>query len=234
MQKCEPTTPLLVRARAAMPLPMPRRPSPDPDPAPVTWAEPGDLAAVAERIAAEIARPGTKRIAVAGGSTPAKVFALLAARGLDWSGTTLVPTDDRQVPPDHPASNFGKLKSALGHTPAILLPLEEGQKIKPFDLVWLGMGEDGHVASLFPRMCALPSVKPRVIATLPKPLPPEAPFARLSLNRQALAATRATILVVTGEAKRRIVEAALAGSDAWPVSDVLRAPRAPVTIYWSA
>ena len=234
MQKCEPTTPLLVRARAAMPLPMPRRPSPDPDPAPVTWAEPGDLAAVAERIAAEIARPGIKRIAVAGGSTPAKVFALLAARGLDWSGTTLVPTDDRQVPPDHPASNFGKLKSALGHTPATLLPLEEGQKIKPFDLVWLGMGEDGHVASLFPRMCALPSVKPRVIATLPKPLPPEAPFARLSLNRQALAATRATILVVTGEAKRRIVEAALAGSDAWPVSDVLRAPRAPVTIYWSA
>ena len=234
MQKCEPSTPLLVRARAAMPLPMPRRPSPDPDPAPVTWAEPGDLAAVTERIAAEIARPGTKRIAVAGGSTPAKVFALLAARGLDWSGTTLVPTDDRQVPPDHPASNFGKLKSALGHTPAILLPLEEGQKIKPFDLVWLGMGEDGHVASLFPRMCALPSVKPRVIATLPKPLPPEAPFARLSLNRQALAATRATILVVTGEAKRRIVEAALAGSDAWPVSDVLRAPRAPVTIYWSA
>ena len=214
-----------------MPLPMPRRPSPAP--APITWAEPGDLAAVAERIAAEVARPGKKRIAVAGGSTPAKVFELLASRDLDWSGSTLIPTDDRQVPHDHPASNFTKLKFALGHTAAMLVPLEEGQKIKPFDLVWLGMGEDGHVASLFPRMCALPSVKPRVIATLPKPLPPEAPFARLSLNRQALAATRATILVVTGQAKRRIIEAALAGSDAWPVSDVLRAPRAPVTIYWS-
>ena len=210
---------------------MPRRPSPAP--APITWAEPGDLSAVADRIAAEVARPGKKRIAVAGGSTPAKVFALLAARDLDWSGTTLLPTDDRQVPHDHPASNFAKLKLALGHTEATLLPLEEGQKIKPFDLVWLGMGEDGHVASLFPRMCALPSAKPRVIATLPKPLPREAPFARLSLNRQALAATRATILVVTGQAKRRIIEAALAGSDAWPVSDVLCAPRAPVTIYWS-
>ena len=200
----------------------------------VTLAEPGDLAAVADRIAAEIARPGKKRIAVAGGSTPARVFALLAERNLDWSGTTLVPTDDRQVPHDHPASNFGKLELALGHTGATLLPLEEGQKIKPFDLVWLGMGEDGHVASLFPRMCSLPSMKPRVIATMPKPLPPEAPFARLSLNRQALAATRATILVATGSAKRRLIEAALAGSDAWPVSDVLRAPRAPVTIYWSA
>ena len=214
-----------------MPLPMPRRPSPAP--APITWAEPGDLAAVAERIAAEVARPGKKRIAVAGGSTPAQVFELLATRDLDWSGSTLIPTDDRQVPHDHPASNFAKLKFALGHTRATLVPLEEGQKIKAFDLVWLGMGEDGHVASLFPRMCALPSVKPRVIATLPKPLPPEAPYARLSLNRQALAATRATILVVTGQAKQRIIEAALAGSDAWPVSDVLRAPRAPVTIYWS-
>ena len=167
-----------------MPLPMPRRPTSAP--APINWAEPGDLAAVAERIAAEVARPGKKRIAVAGGSTPAKVFELLASRDLDWSGSTLIPTDDRQVPHDHPASNFAKLKFALGHTGAMLVPLEEGQKIKPFDLVWLGMGEDGHVASLFPRMCALPSVKPRVIATLPKPLPPEAPFARLSLNRQAL------------------------------------------------
>jgi len=215
---------------------MPRRSAPAPDAFAfaVTLAEPGDLAAVAERIAAEIARPGAKRIAVAGGSTPSRVFALLAQRNLDWTGTTMIPTDDRQVSHDHPASNFGKLKSALGHTGATLLPLEEGQKIKPFDLVWLGMGEDGHVASLFPRMCALPSVKPRVIATLPKPLPPEAPFARLSLNRQALAATRATILVATGSAKRRLIEAALAGSDAWPVSDILRAPRASVTVYWSA
>ena len=216
-----------------MPIAMPRRSTLATDDFGVALAEPGDLAAVAERIAAEIARPGKKRIAVAGGSTPAKVFELLAARGLDWSGTTLIPTDDRQVPHDHPASNFGKLKSALGHTGVKLVPLEEGQKIKPFDLVWLGMGEDGHVASLFPRMCALPSVKPRAIATLPKPLPPEAPFARLSLNRQALAATRATILVATGSAKRRLIEAALAGSDAWPVSDVLRGSRAPVTIYWS-
>ena len=214
-----------------MPFSMPRRRTSAP--APITWAEPGDLAAVAARIAAEVARPGKKRLAVAGGSTPAKVFELLAVRDLDWSGSTLIPTDDRQVPHDHPASNFAKLKSALGHTGANLVPLEEGQKIKPFDLVWLGMGEDGHVASMFPRMCALPSVKPRVIATLPKPLPVEAPYPRLSLNRQALAATRATILVITGEAKRRIVEAALAGSDAWPVSDVLRSPRAPVTIYWS-
>ena len=95
------------------------------------------------------------------------------------------------------------------------------------------MGEDGHVASLFPRMCALPRKRRMVIATTPIPLPPEAPFPRLSLNRKALAATAEIILVVTGAAKRRVLEGALAGSDLHPVSDVLRGGGPPVTIYWS-
>ncbi|KAJ8134377.1 hypothetical protein OY671_012410, partial [Metschnikowia pulcherrima] len=63
----------------------------------VRWAEPGDAAAVADRIAAESAKPGPKRIAVPGGSTPVKVFASSADRALDWSGVTLCLTDDRQV-----------------------------------------------------------------------------------------------------------------------------------------
>ena len=199
----------------------------------ITWAEPGDLAAVAARIAAEVARPGKKRIAMAGGSTPGKVLALLASQNLDWSNVTIVPTDDRQVPPDHPASNLGALRTAFAGTAATIVPLVEGERPDKFDLVWLGMGEDGHVASLFPRMCALPRKRRQVIATVPKPLPPEAPFPRLSLNRKALAATSETILVVTGAAKRRVIEAALAGSDLHPVSDILRGGKAPVTIYWS-
>jgi 6-phosphogluconolactonase len=199
----------------------------------VTWAQPGDLAAVAARIAAEVARPGAKRIAMAGGSTPGKVLELLAGQDLDWTGTTIVPTDDRRVTADHPASNFGALQKAFAGTAAAIEPLVEGQRPRRFDLVWLGMGADGHVASLFPRMCALPRRRPAVIATVPKPLPPEAPFPRLSLNRAALAATRETILVVTGAAKRRVIEAALAGSDLHPVSDVLRGAKAPVTIFWS-
>ena len=199
----------------------------------VTWANPGDLAAVAARIAAEVARPGAKRIAMAGGSTPAKVLEILAAQNLDWAGTTIVPTDDRQVSPDHPASNVGALRRAFAGTAAMVLPLVEGERPGRFDLVWLGMGADGHIASLFPRMCAEPCRRRRVIATTPIPLPPEAPFARLSLNRKALAATAATIVVITGAAKRAVIEAALAGSDTLPISDVVRNPRAPVTIYWS-
>ncbi len=199
----------------------------------VTWADPGDLAAVAARIVAEVARPGAKRIAMAGGSTPAKVLEILAAQNLDWAGTIIVPTDDRQVPPDHPASNFGALRQTFAGTAATVVPLVEGERPGRFDLVWLGMGADGHIASLFPRMCAEPCRRRRVIATTPIPLPSEAPFARLSLNRKALAATAATIVVITGAAKRAVIEAALAGSDTLPISDIVRSPRAPVTIYWS-
>jgi 6-phosphogluconolactonase len=199
----------------------------------VRWAEPGDAAAVAERLAAELARPGEKRIAIAGGSTPAKVLALLAERNLDWSEAIVVPTDDRQVPPDHPASNIGKLRAALAGTAATVLPLTEGERQAPFDLVWLGMGEDGHIASLFPHMVAELRPGPCVISTTPIPLPSEAPYPRLSLNRAAIAEAREILLVVTGAAKRRVIEQALSGGDALPVSDVLRGPGPPVTIYWS-
>lgn len=201
----------------------------------VTWAEPGDLAAVAERVAVELAKPRPLRISVPGGSTAPKVFALLAARGLDWAGVTITPGDDRCVPDDHAASNHGKLRAAL---PDVAIErLVEGAEIAPFDLVWLGMGEDGHVASLFPHMRAELRPGPCVIATTPIPLPPEAPFDRLSLNWRALLATRAVILVVTGAAKRRVIEAALAGADL-PVATLFAGAGVPapppVTIYWSA
>lgn len=203
------------------------------EPVRIRWAEPGDAAAVADRIAAELARNGAKRIAVPGGSTPAKVFDALADRPLDWSGVTICLTDDRRVPDEHPASNYAKLRAALGDKGVTIERLEEGAQVAPFDLVWLGMGEDGHVASLFPHMQAVIRPGATVIATTPIPLPPEAPFDRLTLNRRALNATSEIILVVTGKSKKALIERVLAGSDAYPVSDFLRGYGPPVTIYWS-
>lgn len=200
----------------------------------IEWAQPGDAAAVAERIAEVLAAPGPKRLAVPGGTTPAEVFAALAERALDWSGAEIWLTDDRQVPHDHPASNFAKLSSALGASGAKLIELADGAVTPRFNLVWLGMGADGHVASLFPRMAAGERAGPHVIATVPEPLPPEAPFARLSLNLEALLASDAILLVVTGADKRRLLEGVLAGQDQHlPVARLLRESRCPVTIYWS-
>lgn len=198
------------------------------------WAKPGDAAAVAERIAREIVLSRGRRIAVPGGSTPLRIFDLLAERRLDWRGTTLMLTDDRQVPRDHPASNFARLEAALGDSGATLVGLSEGDPVAPFDLVWLGMGADGHIASLFPRMTASERPGPHVIATVPDPLPPEAPFPRLSLNFEALLRTREIILVLTGEEKRVLLERVVAGrAEDLPVARLVRDATSPVTIYWS-
>ena len=196
------------------------------------WAEPGGAEAVAARVAGVLALPGAKRLAVPGGSTPRRVFAHLAKA--HWRGASVVLTDERQVAHDHPASNFGQLSAALDGTGANLVELHDGDPVEPFDLVWLGMGADGHVASLFPRMAAGERTGPHVIATVPEPLPPEAPFARLSLNLEALVATEALILAIAGADKRAVLERALAGAgENLPIAHLLHAAQCPVEIYWS-
>ena len=197
------------------------------------WAQPGDAAAVAGAVAAVVAQPGPRRIAVPGGATPRAVFGQLAERSLDWSQVTIVPTDDRRVPPEHPASNLGALQRALSATGARLVALAEGDRPEPFDLVWLGMGEDGHVASLFPTMTATAAEGPAVIATVPEPLPPASPFPRLSLNLPALTAADRIIVAITGEAKRQVVARAIAGQGDEPIRHLLEAATCPVEIFWS-
>lgn len=205
----------------------------DPTLVSIAWAQPGDAAAVADRIAQVVTAPGPKRIAFTGGSTPIKVLTLLKDRPLDWPSVTIALTDDRCVPDDHPASNFGKIIAALGHSGAAFERLQEGATVAPFDLVWLGMGADGHVASLFPNMQARIRPGASVIATTPIPLPPEAPFDRLTLNQAALKATKEIILVITGATKKALVERVLAGDDSYPVAEFMRGYGPPVTIYWS-
>ena len=200
----------------------------------IEWAEPGDAAAVADCLAGVIGRSGEKRIAMPGGSTPQKVLDLLASRKLDWSGTEVWLTDDRRVPHDHPASNFGQLETSLGDSGATPVELHAGTPVPRFDLVWLGVGTDGHIASLFPKMAVEERRGPHVIATVPEPLPPEAPFSRLSLNFEALTAADEIIVVVTGDEKRAVLESALRDeADNLPIAQLFRAATSPVTIYWS-
>lgn len=168
------------------------------DTAPVTWAAKADPMAIADHIAAVIVKPGNHRLAVPGGSTPLPVFDILSKRSLPWGTVSLMLTDDRIVPEHHQASNLGKLAAAFDATPTHILPLEQGAKVEPFDLVWLGMGADGHIASLFPTMETEEVDGPAIIRTKPDPLPAEAPFERLSLNMAALTNTKEIMLVVPG------------------------------------
>ena len=195
------------------------------------WAADGSDAAVAHHLAQLLARPGAKALAVPGGSTPGPILADLAQRGLDWSGVTVLPTDERLVPADDPASNVGALRRGLAGTGSTVQPLTEATLPPHFDLAWIGMGSDGHVASLFPSSDPDPQAPAGVVRLTPDPLPPEAPYARLSLTLAALADSDTIILVARGAAKRAVLEAAARGENDLPVARLLGL--APVTVFWS-
>ena len=177
------------------------------------------------------AATGQVAITVPGGSTPFPILAELAARSLDWQRVAVWPGDERIVAERDPASNMGRIRSALAGTCAQIVPLEETSQPPHFALAWLGMGGDGHIASLFP------SSDPRADDPLtlrrltPDPLPPEAPYERLTLTIPALLASDALLFVIRGEAKRALFEEAAAGQNDLPVARLLRAARQPVTCF---
>lgn len=198
----------------------------------VIWAEHGDDAAVADHVAAAV-RCGGRSLAISGGNTVTAILQMLAVRALPWAGVHILPTDDRCVPHDHSASNFGALTRAFAPTQARVAPLLPGMAVQPFDLVWLGMGLDGHIASLFPGTPLGAGDVPATVEVHPDPLPPEAPFDRLSLNLAALTATRELILVIRGAPKRAVLAAAIAGESDLPIVGLIEAASQPVHVFWS-
>ena len=198
----------------------------------LAWASSGDAAAVADHLARAI-RAGARHLALPGGKTPAPILSDLAGRDLPWSEVVVRPTDERVVPADHPASNHAALAASLSGTGAQILPLTEQWEPRRFDLVWIGMGGDGHIASIFPNMAIAPEEPPAVRRATPDPLPPEAPFERLTLNYAALMHTDEMILVVRGRDKKDVLEAAIAGSNDLPIARLLLARGASVTVFWS-
>ena len=100
-----------------------------------------------------------------------------------------------------------------------------------FALVWLGMGADGHIASLFPNIDPRVDDPLRVRRLTPDPLPPEAPFDRVTLTIPALLDSEELAFVIRGEAKRALFEQAMAGGNDLPVARLLGAARQPVTCF---
>ncbi|HCF25013.1 MULTISPECIES: 6-phosphogluconolactonase [unclassified Novosphingobium] len=177
------------------------------------------------------AAPGRIAITIPGGSTPFPILAELAALGLDWSRISVWPGDDRIVAEDHPASNVGRIRRTLEPLGATVVALEEGLEPPRFGLAWLGMGTDGHIASLFPNTDPQPDTAERLIRLVPDPLPPEAPFARLSLTIPALLNSDQLVFVIRGDEKQALFEAALAGAHDLPVARLLAAAHQPVTCF---
>jgi 6-phosphogluconolactonase len=177
------------------------------------------------------ATPAPIAICVPGGTTPFPILELLRKMPLEWSRVTVWPGDDRVVAEDHSASNTGRIRALLEPAGAEVVTLTEMEAVPRFALAWLGMGEDGHVASLFPNTD--PRIDdPECIRRLTlDPLPPEAPFDRISLTLPALLNSDRLLFVIRGKGKRSVFEAALQGAHDLPIARLLAAARQPVVCF---
>ena len=212
--------------------------------------------AAAAALQAGLDHSGGASLAATGGRSPGAVYDRLALAPLDWPRVRVTLTDERWVDPASPDSNERLVRERLLQgraAEAVFRPLrgraadvdEAAREASALlhswptlDVVMLGMGEDGHVASLFPGNPALAlgldPVAPACIAVPPGEgqAPPQA---RLSLTIRPLTTAGLVLILTSGAAKRAILEQALAGGDprALPVRAVLQSARA-VRILWTA
>lgn len=212
---------------------------------------------VAERLREGLAQRGRASLVIPGGSTPGRVFDRLAQAELDWSRVHVTLNDERWVAPDDPASNEHLVRSRLqiGRAAAARLvglktahasPEDAVGEVerrlaavaRPFDVMLLGMGEDGHTASLFPGSAGLKASLDGDGAEVQAVQAPGArgSAARITLALPALLDARFTALLISGEAKLATLARAQAGEDALelPIRAILRRARSPVHVYWSA
>ena len=193
-------------------------------------------AAIADWLASQLRErmdqsDGPVTITVPGGSTPFPIMDQLLGHDLDWTRLVVWPGDDRIVSEDHAASNTGKLRKLFEPAGAEVVTLNEMETVPPFALAWLGMGADGHIASLFPNTDPKVDDARPVVRLTPDPLPPEAPFDRISLTMPSLLASDRLVFVLRGAEKRSVLDQAIAGNNDLPIARLLAAARQPVTCF---
>lgn len=192
-------------------------------------------------------------LVVSGGSTPVACFEHLAGNTLEWERIHVLMSDERWVAPTDESSNEKLVRSTLlkdDAAAAHLLPVfkpeiginarcqmldkELDSVPQPFACTLLGMGEDGHFASLFPDAANLEvglDLNTRAswlaIDTAASPLP------RVSMTLAALLRSREIVLLIFGESKRKVLDSARESIDRYPVSRLLAQQKTPVRIFWA-
>ncbi len=185
-----------------------------------------------KEIQSAIAARASCALALAGGRTPEPVYrALAASRDIDWSNVDLYFSDERAVPPEHPESNYGMVMRALVSRaplrPERVHRMEaeradrdqaardyERELASPLDVLVLGIGQDGHTASLFPGSDALDERRRLVLPVLGSKPPPE----RLTITPPVIESARKVAVIATGADKAAMVARGIEGP--WTPRDV--------------
>ena len=206
-----------------------------------------DVTAALER---RLAAGGAAGLVVSGGRTPAAFLRELGSRELDWSSVLVTLADERCVAADDPASNLRFVREAFAGAPASVAALVAvdptgaeaasrwsealEQMPRPFAAVILGLGDDGHFASLFPGMPGLATALDLSTTTgVVAGVAPVEPKARLSLTLPVLLDTDLLVLHITGDSKLATLQRAACGGSAleMPVRALLEQRRVPLEIY---
>ncbi len=208
---------------------------------------------VAANLRAAIDARGAALIGLSGGSTPREFFKHLSNQELDWNRVTVTLCDDRWVPPTSDRSNERLLRETLlrnkaaaarfvalyvdAPDPNAALPRVQATLANlalPFDVVVLGMGSDGHTASLFPGGDHLAEATNLDTKTRALPMrAPDAPEPRITLTLSALIDTHTLYLHIEGADKKSVFDQAMTSDDSTaPIRTVLKASRVTPIVYW--
>ena len=210
---------------------------------------------IADSLAKAIKERGQASMVVSGGSTPKLLFHHLSLKKIDWQKVTITLADERWVSTTDPSSNELLVRSQLlqNHADcAHFIGLKNnaptavdgeqachytiGMIPRPFDVVILGMGNDGHTASFFPGAeelnKALDMLSGRHCIAI---APPDAPHKRLTLTLPTLIDSREIILHITGDSKKKVLDKVLTEdpSNDMPISWILKQQQTPVRIFWA-
>ena len=211
-------------------------------------------AKVAKLLIADIADTGSASLVVSGGRTPMGFFHLLSQQILDWSKVSITLADERWVDTDHADSNEKLVRANLlineahqatfiglknSAADAIVGEPEAEQALAAvgkFTVLILGMGDDGHTASLFPGADALAlGLDMNSGRTCIGVTPTAAPHQRISMTLPRLLDSQQIIIHISGAGKQQVLEQAQAGDDveALPIRAILNQQQAPLAIYWA-